>query len=48
MLAIHRYFDISLARDVLNYRPIVSFAEGWKDTIAAQPQQRGQSKDHRD
>ena len=38
---IHRYFDISAARTHLNYKPIVAFEEGWKDTVARQVEQRG-------
>ena len=38
---IHRYFDISATRTPLNYKPIVAFEEGWKDTVARQVEQRG-------
>ena len=33
MLVINRYFDISNARRDLHYEPLVSFDEGWKQTI---------------
>eukprot|EP00928_Gymnodinium_smaydae_P029034 TRINITY_DN21987_c0_g1_i1.p1 TRINITY_DN21987_c0_g1~~TRINITY_DN21987_c0_g1_i1.p1 ORF type:complete len:418 (+),score=65.08 TRINITY_DN21987_c0_g1_i1:48-1301(+) len=34
MLLIHRWFRIDAARQDLKYEPIVSFSEGWDDTIA--------------
>ena len=35
MLIIHRYFDIGAARRDLGYKPIVSFEQGWRETIEA-------------
>ena len=34
MLTMHRWFDISAAEKDLNYAPIVTFSEGWADTLA--------------
>jgi nucleoside-diphosphate-sugar epimerase len=33
MLVIHRYFDISNAKRDLKYEPLISFDEGWEQTI---------------
>lgn len=33
MMLIHRFFDIQKARDLIGYRPIVSFEEGWRSAI---------------
>ena len=33
MLMIHRWFDISAAERDLKYEPIISFEEGWRDTL---------------
>eukprot|EP00171_Calliarthron_tuberculosum_P020022 IDg20022t1 len=33
MLTIDRWFDISKARDLLGYEPLVSFEEGWNSTV---------------
>jgi nucleoside-diphosphate-sugar epimerase len=33
MLVIHRYFDISAAKRDLKYKPLIQFADGWKQTI---------------
>ncbi|UPR04493.1 steroid dehydrogenase [Chloropicon primus] len=34
MLMIHRWFDISAAERDLKYAPVLSFEDGWKDTLA--------------
>ena len=34
MLTMHRWFDITAAKDDLQYAPIVSYADGWTDTLA--------------
>ena len=34
MLTMHRWFDVSASQRDLDYRPIVSYADGWKDTLA--------------
>jgi hypothetical protein len=33
MLIIDRYFDISAAKADLHYEPLISFEQGWVDTI---------------
>jgi nucleoside-diphosphate-sugar epimerase len=33
MLVIHRYFDISAAEKDLKYAPLISFTDGWSQTI---------------
>ena len=33
MLIIHRYFDISGAKRDLKYEPIITFEQGWAETI---------------
>jgi nucleoside-diphosphate-sugar epimerase len=33
MLVINRYFDISGAKRDLNYEPVISFEDGWRETI---------------
>jgi len=32
MLTMHRWFDISAAERDLNYKPVIGFTEGWKET----------------
>eukprot|EP00668_Euglena_longa_P045901 GGOE01061584.1.p1 GENE.GGOE01061584.1~~GGOE01061584.1.p1 ORF type:complete len:367 (+),score=92.39 GGOE01061584.1:84-1184(+) len=34
MLCIHRWFDISNARRDLKYQPLISFEDGWQQTVA--------------
>mmetsp|Transcript_953 Transcript_953/g.1511 ORF Transcript_953/g.1511 Transcript_953/m.1511 type:complete len:364 (-) Transcript_953:428-1519(-) len=34
MLTIHRWFDISAAEKDLGYKPLITFKEGWKQTVA--------------
>lgn len=33
MLTMHRWFDTSAAKQDLGYEPIVSFSDGWTDTL---------------
>lgn len=33
MLVMHRYFSIQKLEDLVGYRPLISFDEGWKQTI---------------
>jgi len=35
MLLIHRYFSTSKAQQLLGYSPVVSFKDGWAETVAA-------------
>jgi len=34
MLTMHRWFDVSASKKDLGYEPIVSYSEGWRDTLA--------------
>lgn len=33
MLMIHRWFDITAAEKDLKYKPVISFEDGWRDTL---------------
>ena len=44
MLVINRYFDISRSRDILQYRPIVAFEDGWRETVEAHRKRRAKTE----